>query len=211
MKARISLFFVLLTISLFLFFATAHAADGVNEDASFKEEVVILLDNHILAEDIGVDTVTVGAFEELQELPVITALVTADEQKELAENPGIVAVMPNIDFDLMLQDSIPLIHADRVHALAVNSTQGITGDGAGVCVIDTGIDAAHPVFANRIAAQYCACDDDSDNDDVKNYITATTQDNCRYAPNPDQQNGDGDWLGDACGTAIDGDGRRNGM
>ena len=45
---------------------------------------------------------------------------------------------------------------------------------------------------------------DLDRDEVRNI-----EDNCRFVPNPDQANSDGDTAGDACDADIDGDGRTN--
>jgi len=41
----------------------------------------------------------------------------------------------------------------------VNNDFGYTGEGIGVCVIDTGIDASHPAFSGRIVYQHCFCED----------------------------------------------------
>jgi hypothetical protein len=45
---------------------------------------------------------------------------------------------------------------------------------------------------------------DLDGDEIRNI-----EDNCRFVPNPDQANSDGDTAGDACDADIDGDGRAN--
>ncbi|MCA9542705.1 MAG: thrombospondin type 3 repeat-containing protein, partial [Myxococcales bacterium] len=47
-----------------------------------------------------------------------------------------------------------------------------------------------------------ACDDDADDDGIPD-----RRDNCPNAPNPDQQDIDGDTLGDACDVDDDGDNR----
>jgi subtilisin family serine protease len=57
------------------------------------------------------------------------------------------------------QPAAETLALDAAHQLS-------TGDGAVVAVLDTGIDASHPVFANRLLPAWDYVDDDSDPTDV---------------------------------------------
>jgi subtilisin family serine protease len=50
-----------------------------------------------------------------------------------------------------LADSVPLIHADQVHAL------GITGSGVEIAVLDTGLDRDHPDLQGGLLTEQCFC------------------------------------------------------
>lgn len=48
-----------------------------------------------------------------------------------------------------LQESLALINADAAHS------QGVTGAGTAIAVLDTGVDASHPDFGARVVAEAC--------------------------------------------------------
>jgi subtilisin len=84
--------------------------------------------------------------------PAFAAEIDADELEELRNDPRVRAVALDTGGSGGLAQSLPLIGADRVHAL------GLDGRGTTVAVIDSGIDQSHPAFAGRIAGEACFCD-----------------------------------------------------
>jgi serine protease AprX len=74
----------------------------------------------------------------LSRLPMAGALATPAQIAGLRQLPNVVSVYLNGPLQFMLHESVPLIGATRVW-----QDYGYTGDGVGVAVIDTGIDATH--------------------------------------------------------------------
>jgi minor extracellular serine protease Vpr len=66
--------------------------------------------------------------------------VNATELASLAADPNVVSIRPVIDYALALSDSVPYIGAASLHS------DGITGDGITVAVLDSGIDYTHAAF-----------------------------------------------------------------
>lgn len=73
--------------------------------------------------------------------------------ERLLRSPRVASVEPEVEFELALAESIPLIGADAMHVA------GATGDGVAVAVLDTGVDTSHPAFAGRIVAEACFSSD----------------------------------------------------
>lgn len=84
--------------------------------------------------------------------------------RALLATPG-VSVRTDRIFEQQLDGSVPLINANDLWNRTVNNAP-LRGDGTTLCVIDGGIDYAHPAFADRIAASRCllpsGCPDPSD-------------------------------------------------
>jgi hypothetical protein len=76
----------------------------------------------------------------------MTGRINASGLAKLASDPDVVAIGVDIPCHAQLDDSVPFIGADAVHAL------GFTGDGVTVAVLDTGIDTDHPDLSDDIAA-----------------------------------------------------------
>jgi serine protease AprX len=64
---------------------------------------------------------------------------TATQILGLASLPGLRSIYDNRQLDYFLDESVPLIGADRAW-----NELGVTGSGVGIAVIDSGIDATHP-------------------------------------------------------------------
>ena len=89
----------------------------------------------------------------LEIVPAMVVEATPEGIQELKNHPLVEAVYPNIIFNLVLDESVPLINADKpVQADGTN----INGSGVSVCVIDTGI-SPHTAFEDRIVNQQCFC------------------------------------------------------
>ena len=82
-------------------------------------------------------------------LPLLTMEVDANDLRRLMESEDIESIEPDRLSDPLLERSAPIIGADDVWA------QGEEGSGWAVAVLDTGIEASHEFFTDRIAAEAC--------------------------------------------------------
>jgi serine protease AprX len=121
------------------------AADG----ASF--ETIVTFDDR--AGMSRIDSLGVGATK-LQELPVAFATLTAGQVRQVASWPETRSLWHDQKNSPILDESVPLIGADRVRA-GTGLRQAYTGAGSNVAVIDTGVDGLHPdVPAGAKVEQY---------------------------------------------------------
>ncbi len=81
-----------------------------------------------------------------ENFPAMTGRVTAAGLAKLVADPEVIAVGPDALGHGHLDDSVPFIKADDVHAL------GYTGDGITVAVLDTGIDSNHNDLSDDLAS-----------------------------------------------------------
>lgn len=92
----------------------------------------------------------------LMKSPIVIATVTAEGLAALAADPTVKAVYLSKTVQIELATSGPAIKADAVWNQQVKGIP-VTGAGQTVCVIDTGIDPFHEMFAGKIRAQKCYC------------------------------------------------------
>ena len=85
----------------------------------------------------------------LSTLPIAAMDVDPDGLEALLADPSVATVEEDRTLRPALAQSVPLIQADRVWA------QGYRGTGWSVAVLDDGVDAAHPAFGGRVAAEAC--------------------------------------------------------
>ena len=99
-------------------------------------------------------------------LPYVNVTGRAETIRALARNPHVVGIWESVDEAPLLDASLPVINADDVQNL------GWTGAGQTVVILDTGIDADHPFFADnnggntgtsRIISQACYSNAQNDN------------------------------------------------
>ncbi len=151
----------------------ASASNGITGASAFEESGLSLEElgvaTKIAQEEVLADVNSPSLLDQLtgntepdveaeRTLDIVPAMVveaTADGIAELKAHPLVEAVYPNVQFELSLAESVPLINADDVWQLQV---EGVPVDGrdVSVCVIDTGI-SPHSAFQSRIVDQKCFC------------------------------------------------------
>ena len=84
-------------------------------------------------------------------LSVVGGEVSLAGLKKLLQHPDVVRIDLDVPVRAALAESVPLIHADQVH------NAGVTGRGVTVAVLDSGVEASHPDFKDRVVAEQCFC------------------------------------------------------
>ncbi|MBI4570910.1 MAG: S8 family serine peptidase [Chloroflexi bacterium] len=82
-------------------------------------------------------------------LPAIAGQVTAAGLATLEARADVVDIALDIAVRAGLEESVPQVHADMVHAL------GFTGEGIVVAVLDSGIDTDHPDLSGDLLSEAC--------------------------------------------------------
>ncbi|WP_405742911.1 proprotein convertase P-domain-containing protein [Streptomyces sp. NBC_00028] len=107
---------------------------------------------NVVTEDRGDLSNAASAGETLlsfQTLPVVTLEVDKDGLDDLAAQPGVVSVTEDELVAPSLDESIPVIGADKAIAA------GRTGKGSAIAILDTGVATNHPFLKGRITAEAC--------------------------------------------------------
>jgi len=155
-----------------LFFSTSPTITGRFVDEPTKRVVVILNEGEasavtdvvledvnspgVFGEILGVTSNDVVPERTMETLPVMVVDATAEGIEKLNAHPLVDVVIPDVQFQLYLAQSVPLINGDDVNSITVNNDL-LKGQGIAACVLDTGIQADHPAFEGRVIAQKCYC------------------------------------------------------
>ncbi|MBI4140754.1 S8 family serine peptidase, partial [Candidatus Woesearchaeota archaeon] len=70
----------------------------------------------------------------------------------LRNNPNVASIVYDGVMNISLQESIPLVRANDTHVLFTVLNESLTGRGQSICVLDTGVDYAHPALADKIVS-----------------------------------------------------------
>lgn len=84
-----------------------------------------------------------------EHVPVMAIEADASALRQLIGAPEVARIQEDIPAAPSLEESVPVTGADRAWA------QGYDGTGWAVAVLDTGVAAAHPAFADKVAAEAC--------------------------------------------------------
>ncbi len=94
-------------------------------------------------------------------LNALAGEVTEEGLEKLRDNPNVDKIIVNKVRQIFLSGSVPVINADDVWNVKVNSNN-ITGEGQTVCVVDTGIDYNHAALTGNYLAGFDFYNNDSD-------------------------------------------------
>jgi len=86
----------------------------------------------------------------------VSGKLTKQGLKKLENDPRVKKVFIDRKVEMLLAESIPLIHANAGHA------SGYNGTGIRVCVLDTGINYNNPALQGKVIAQRDFVNDDND-------------------------------------------------
>jgi len=111
---------------------------GCDSEEIFSREFIILFNG------IAIKKVPDAILEEIRDLPYV---------KSVAPDYQIVAT---------LQDSIPLIRADKVWNLRDGYDRNVTGKDVTIAILDTGVDYTHPGLKDNFVGGYDFFNNDSD-------------------------------------------------
>ncbi len=105
---------------------------------------------------------------EYETVNAIAVRLTRSGLEKLRDDPTIEQIVLDREYSASLSDSVPLIDANDVWNLTVNSTN-VTGLSENICVIDTGLDLNHSAFISKIVGGYDYVNEDgSPQDDSGN-------------------------------------------
>lgn len=77
---------------------------------------------------------------------MIAGNISREGLKKLMENPSVKSIEMDARVSILLDKSAPLIGASEVNEMGYNGAF-LRGNGASVCVIDTGVDSSHPALS----------------------------------------------------------------
>ncbi len=83
-------------------------------------------------------------------VPALAAIITPSALTTLQGRPEVDAIHLDEPSQAHLGDSVAALGADQVRAV-----YGLTGQGIGVAILDSGVDASHPDLSSDIIAQHC--------------------------------------------------------
>ncbi len=103
------------------------------------------------ARDLPTDVTDVDAV-----VPLVALAVDADGLAQLREAPGIMSISEDREHTLELATTVDTVQVPLAWS------QGATGAGTRIAVLDTGVLASHPFLADRIVAEACFSGEPSD-------------------------------------------------
>jgi hypothetical protein len=146
-----ALLFILLLIPL----VNATKVDFEVERALERSDDVKVI--VVLRDDMSADiSEKINITHTYNEINTIAGEVTAENLEELQNNDAVKKIMLDKVFHITLNTSRDVISSSDTWSKQVNGIN-LTGEGVGICIIDTGIDTDHEAFAGKIVNQSCFC------------------------------------------------------
>ncbi len=91
----------------------------------------------------------VSGIKHFKTIPHIAMEIDADGLKELLDSADVVSIEEDIPVPPVLNQSVPFIKADQVHA------SGYDGTGWNVAVLDTGVRKTHEFLSGKVVSEAC--------------------------------------------------------
>ncbi len=110
-------------------------------------------------------------------LPIVVATVDAAALDRLTRSPDVMSVTADDPLPAALVNSGPVVGLPAAH------DAGYAGRGVAVAILDTGIDAAHPFFGNRVVDEACYSATSSCPNGTPTQTGPGSALPCTYAPN----------------------------
>jgi len=82
-------------------------------------------------------------------IPFVSMWVTAAQLRRLLADPGIVNIQEDVPGTAGVTKSVPYIKAPKLWS------QGFTGGGWTIAVLDTGVQKSHPMFSGKVVSEAC--------------------------------------------------------
>ena len=95
-----------------------------------------------------------------KQFPMMSMVVDAQEMQRIANAPETAWIAEDRIHKPSLAQSVPLVEGNLAH------TQGFTGAGQAIAVLDTGVDASHPFLSPRVISEGCFSSNSSDTSSV---------------------------------------------
>jgi len=108
----------------------------------------------------NVSQATVKKARRFKQFPMMSMVVDAQEMQRIANAPETAWIAEDRIHKPSLAQSVPLVEGNLAH------TQGFTGAGQAIAVLDTGVDASHPFLSPRVISEGCFSSNSSDTSSV---------------------------------------------
>lgn len=94
--------------------------------------------------------------EKYSYINAFSGILTREGYEKLLNDEHVAGIYKNEQITLLLDTATSFVAAPFAQTININGST-INGSGVGICVVDTGVDAAHPSLQGTIVDEYCYC------------------------------------------------------
>ncbi|MEM3126879.1 MAG: S8 family serine peptidase, partial [Candidatus Woesearchaeota archaeon] len=139
--------------------ADAEAPKSIEEKIEVQrleaDQAVEALDEKLVVSRFGlVPAPDLKIEREFETIPAVVGELSAAGLQKLMNDPDVESIELDHEVQIMLENSPNITRAINVYNKRIRY-ENLTGQNVSVCIVDTGIYAAHPAFADKIVAQQC--------------------------------------------------------
>ena len=128
-----------------------HAVTGDESEAGAASGGLLAVTGDAFVKSVA-ESGQVSEVRRFEHLPVIAMTVDGAALSAAKDRNADVLIWKDLPVETFLADSGPMVGADRAHS------NGYTGKGTFVAIVDTGVDIAHPFIAGRPILEACFAD-----------------------------------------------------